>query len=376
VHELINVEGAAVEVLNGPPAWHDFLNTRQRLEVNNEPRALVVAETLATVLKRAPQTMARHYRRAETLGLRELLSRFDCQQVPEALLAYDQFAARYKGAAPDTIAAALESETDLLKLPQTIHVASAQSFDPELSRYCDEESCMVAHTFADAHYTHNREEVWLAAEVESKLAVSRELAAEWCNRLELLAARNGFTNTRLWLVSNEGFSEAAMAVLRLRHACSSNRQQVEFLSAKLGAATAIPTQSAEADEFVMILPMGEDNELVAASTVEQIARRLSFSPEAINQIKTAIVEACINAAEHSFSPDRKIYQRFRIESDRLTVTISSRGVVPAITAARSEDETSEERRGWGLKLIKTLMDEVEFERVDEGTSLKMTKYVR
>jgi len=39
-------------------------------------------------------------------------------------------------------------------------------------------------------------------------------------------------------------------------------------------------------------------------------------------------------------------------------------------------EASEERSGWGLKLIRTLMDEVEFERVDDGTSLRMTKYLR
>jgi len=122
--------------------------------------------------------------------------------------------------------------------------------------------------------------------------------------------------------------------------------------------------------------MGEDNELVAASTVEQIARRLNFGPEAINQIKTAIVEACINAAEHSFSPDRKIYQRFRVESDRLTITIASRGVTPANISTAAADEATRERRGWGLKLIRTLMDEVEFESVDDGTSLRMTKYVR
>ena len=126
--------------------------------------------------------------------------------------------------------------------------------------------------------------------------------------------------------------------------------------------------------------MGEDNELIAASTAEQIAKRLTFRPEAINQIKTAIVEACINASEHSFSPDRKIYQRFRVESDRLVITISSRGVVPAnLNGAKSGSEAkqaAEERRGWGLKLIRTLMDEVEFERVDDGTSLRMTKYLR
>jgi serine/threonine-protein kinase RsbW len=130
----------------------------------------------------------------------------------------------------------------------------------------------------------------------------------------------------------------------------------------------------------MVVPMGEDNELIAANTAEQIAKRLTFRPEAINQIKTAIVEACINASEHSFSPDRKIYQRFRVESDRLVITISSRGIVPAnLNGANSGSEAkeaAEERRGWGLKLIRTLMDEVEFERVDDGTSLRMTKYLR
>jgi anti-sigma regulatory factor (Ser/Thr protein kinase) len=54
--------------------------------------------------------------------------------------------------------------------------------------------------------------------------------------------------------------------------------------------------------------------------------------------------------------------------------------VPAnLNGAKGGSETTEaaeERRGWGLKLIRTLMDEVEFERVDDGTSLRMTKYLR
>src|SRR5436853_3409913 len=116
----------------------------------------------------------------------------------------------------------------------------------------------------------------------------------------------------------------------------------------------------------MVIPMGADTELIAAHTVEQIARRVHFRPEAINQIKTALIEACINAAEHSLSPDRKIYQRFRVENDKLVVTVASRGVVPASLAgqngqqddARDQKEDSKSRRGWGLKLIQTLMDEV------------------
>jgi serine/threonine-protein kinase RsbW len=135
--------------------------------------------------------------------------------------------------------------------------------------------------------------------------------------------------------------------------------------------------------------MGDDTELIAAHTVEQIARRIDFPSEAINQIKTALIEACINAAEHSLSPDRKIYQRFRVESDRLVVTVSSRGVVPVninngegdsagqpASNGNSATDLTKGRRGWGLKLIRSLMDEVEFERVDDGTRLRMTKYLR
>jgi anti-sigma regulatory factor (Ser/Thr protein kinase) len=40
------------------------------------------------------------------------------------------------------------------------------------------------------------------------------------------------------------------------------------------------------------------------------------------------------------------------------------------------EENNGGRRGWGLKLIRTLMDEVEFERVDDGTRLRMIKYLR
>jgi serine/threonine-protein kinase RsbW len=138
-----------------------------------------------------------------------------------------------------------------------------------------------------------------------------------------------------------------------------------------------------------VIPMGDETELIAAHTVEQIARRVHFPPEAINQIKTALVEACINAVEHSLSPDKKIYQRFRVENDKLVITVSSRGVVPQTLSGQNGEkilqrnngndgglDPSEERRGWGLKLIRTLMDEVEFERVDDGTRLRMTKYLR
>lgn len=190
------------------------------------------------------------------------------------------------------------------------------------------------------------------------------------------------TRFQLWLIANEGFDAQANALLRERGAYGSNQEQFEILASRLSEGEGAAPQ-ADGDEVMMVMPMGGDYELLAANTVEQVARRLKFRPEAINQIKHAIVEACINASEHSLSPDRKIYQRFRVESDKLVVTISSRGIVPSSLNGQNRelttgnvDKTNEQRRGWGLKLIKTLMDEVEFERVDEGTSLRMTKYLR
>jgi serine/threonine-protein kinase RsbW len=225
--------------------------------------------------------------------------------------------------------------------------------------------------------------VWLAAEVDSKLEASRELTAEWCDRLASLARELGFARFRIWLVAPEGFSSEACKLLKKRDAYGSSRQQVELLTARIKA-TDKEEEESRPNEYEMVIPMGDETELIAAHAVEQIARRVNFQPAAINQIKTALIEACINATEHSLSPDRKIYQRFRVENDKLVVTVASRGIVPASLAGRNgqqddgkdQQEDGKSRRGWGLKLIKTLMDEVEFERVDDGTQLRMTKFIR
>jgi len=381
VQEFVNWNQGIVEAGSGPQAWKDYLKVRYRLDVLNDPRALIVADALADSLKRAPHTMARHYRQIAGGGLRELITRFNCQRVPSVLFDYATFNRKYKGDESDTIAAGLDAEADLLKLPQTVHLATCAAFNSDIRQLTDDDRCLVAHTFEDGSYADAQEVVWLTADIESKLEVDLDMASAWCERFDRLAENLGFSRYQIWLISNEGFTDEASFLLSRRKALGSSRRQLALLAERLGETVSNQVvEATEANEFLMVVPMGEDNELIAASTAEQIARRLMFRPEAINQIKTAVVEACINASEHSFSPDRKIYQRFRLESDRLVVTISSRGIVPAnLNGASSGLETSEaaeERRGWGLKLIRTLMDEVEFERVDDGTSLRMTKYLR
>ncbi|HVG30286.1 MAG TPA: ATP-binding protein [Pyrinomonadaceae bacterium] len=382
-HELASFNATFMEI-SANPVWRDYLRASYRLQVAAEPRALVVADTLIETLKRAPQTMARHYRRASALGLRDLLARFDAQRVPASLLHYDRFSRAYRGADADEAGAGLDAETDLIRLPQIVHAASCESFHPAMRQVCDEERCAVAHGFEAMPYADANEIVWLAAEIEGKMEIGRALTEVWCDRLAQVASACGFRRVRLWLVSPEGFTAEAAELLNERAAFSSSRRQLELLTARLSpeGAGAEGTAQEPPDEFEMVIPMGGDTELISAHTVEQIARRLKFLPEAINQIKTALVEACINASEHSLSPDRKIYQRFRVESDRLVVTVSSRGVRIPTAAQQSQNSNGHDpegesagRRGWGLKLIRTLMDEVEFERVDDGTRLRMTKFL-
>jgi serine/threonine-protein kinase RsbW len=381
VLELANSSATFIEVNLNSYVWMDYLRSQYRLEVTGEARALVVATTLLDTLKRSPHTMARKYRREMALGLRELVTHFNCQSVPATLFHYDRFAAAHKGADADSVNEALDAESDLIRLPQVVSAAACSAYAPSIP--CDGERCAVAHAFEAADYTDENEVVWLTTEIDSKLEAGRELAEEWCNRLAALARDCGFQRVRIWLIAPEGFSPEACKFLNEREAYSSSRRQIELLTARIkleGQAE----QVGRADEYELVIPMGADTELIAAHAVEQIARRVNFRPEAINQIKTALIEACINAAEHSLSPDRKIYQRFRLEDDRLVITVASRGVVPANLASgnghevrtKDEKEDAKSRRGWGLKLIQTLMDEVDFERVDDGTQLRMTKYIR
>jgi len=123
-----------------------------------------------------------------------------------------------------------------------------------------------------------------------------------------------------------------------------------------------------------------DMELAVSKTAEALAGLAQFSVEQIDEIRHAVIEACINAMEHSESPDRKIYLRFRVYADRLEIRVRDRG--KGFDAGQVEKpnlrkklETGSRKRGWGLMLIKNLMDDVRIETESPGTSIIMTKQI-
>ncbi|WP_316311372.1 ATP-binding protein, partial [Clavibacter michiganensis] len=136
----------------------------------------------------------------------------------------------------------------------------------------------------------------------------------------MVALNGNFPKYKLWLVAPEGFAPEAIEVLRGRSVYGSSRKQIEQFKEFLYNKNATNGMKTAASEYEIVLPMSEDTELIAANAVEEIARRSGFEAKSINQIKTALVEACINATEHSLSPDRKIHLRFAVEADKINIT--------------------------------------------------------
>lgn len=374
--EFIRLNSSMVERSDEHSVWLDYVESRYRLEIKSQPRALVMGESLAKALIGAPELMTSYYRRSSAIGIRGLLESFNCQPVSKALLDYGAFKEKYKGASGDILAEMTANKEAVFELPQIVYSSNCEALYPAISQLIEEERCSVAFGFEAASYKTENETGWIAAEIDSKLEAGRELAEFWCDRLEMAALMCNFEQFQIWLIAPEGFAPEACELLRERGAYFSSRKQVDLLKQHLKVEADDSGNEHKSGQYEMIVPMGEDTELIAAHAVEELARKHNFSPTAINQIKTALIEACINAAEHGHSPDRKIYQKFGVEDDKLVVTVYNRGVgLPKQTTNGNSDEQDSGRRGWGLKLMRSLMDEVNFERVDDGTKISMVKYL-
>lgn len=134
-------------------------------------------------------------------------------------------------------------------------------------------------------------------------------------------------------------------------------------------------------EVTLTLPMVPDMEIAASKTATAMAEFMRMSPDRIDEVRMAVVEACINAFEHSHSPDRKVYMTFEIlgeqepESLRITVRDTGIGFSPgALPEPTIEQKLKADRkRGWGLKIMRGLMDEVDIRSGADGTTVVMSK---
>lgn len=132
-------------------------------------------------------------------------------------------------------------------------------------------------------------------------------------------------------------------------------------------------------EVRLELPPAADVELVAVRAAEILAKGLGFGPEGREAIGIALAEACLNALEHGADGGGIMVRlaarqagdgpaEFLAEVEDHGPGFGARGSAPPPRAGRVK------KRGWGLALMRELMDGVEIESRPGRTVVRMRKF--
>lgn len=122
------------------------------------------------------------------------------------------------------------------------------------------------------------------------------------------------------------------------------------------------------------LPSELGFEKVALSTAASMATLMGFSQDRVEDLKTAVAEACINAIEHGNQLDDSLSVGVVLSTteDQLEVKVIDDGVgideKPADPNMDLKMLGEEDPRGMGMFLIQALVDEAEWHKGPPGKS--------
>jgi serine/threonine-protein kinase RsbW len=122
-------------------------------------------------------------------------------------------------------------------------------------------------------------------------------------------------------------------------------------------------------------------EKIAMECAASMAKKMGFTEDRIEDLKTAVSEACLNAIEHGNRMDTstKVGITLTAGESRLQVSVKDEGKgidqVPT-PSIESKIKGEDHPRGWGIFLIKSLVNEVTFEQGPGGGNVtKMVIYL-
>lgn len=121
-----------------------------------------------------------------------------------------------------------------------------------------------------------------------------------------------------------------------------------------------------ANSIELRLPSRLGYEKVAMNTAASVAKLMGFSDDRVEDLKTAVAEACINSMEHGNKLDAtlKVGVVLSMSKDSLEIQVRDQGA-----GVRTEVQTpdidkkmqgEESPRGLGMFLIQALVDEAEW----------------
>jgi anti-sigma regulatory factor (Ser/Thr protein kinase) len=127
----------------------------------------------------------------------------------------------------------------------------------------------------------------------------------------------------------------------------------------------------------MTLPDIPNIELVAVEGLDKMARHIGISDEKIGEARILVTEAIINAIEHSGKKNSEVDVEFTMTKKNLVIFVRDygKGFKPELIEDPDIRKKlgAESKRGWGLKLMKSMSDDFLIESNDTGTKITLIK---
>ncbi|MCH7549092.1 MAG: ATP-binding protein [Candidatus Krumholzibacteriota bacterium] len=129
----------------------------------------------------------------------------------------------------------------------------------------------------------------------------------------------------------------------------------------------------------MILNIPSDFKFLGAvdAAIQDLAREFAFSQDAINDVSTALVEACSNAIEHGnkFSREKRVRVTLQFNGSTFTASVLDQGGGFDFQSLLDDDSPPDmmSERGRGLIIMKAFTDDLRFSCNDEGMLVELTK---
>jgi serine/threonine-protein kinase RsbW len=113
-------------------------------------------------------------------------------------------------------------------------------------------------------------------------------------------------------------------------------------------------------------------ERVAMASSAALARMGGLPPARIEDLKSAVAEACINAMQHGnkWRPEARVVVHMNLSDDRFIISVIDQGSgipeVPEYPGVVKIIEENASPRGLGVFMIQQLVDEVRFNETADG----------
>ncbi len=363
--------GFASVVVDGDPVLRDVVQALYRREFGRMSPAAVVASLASEKVRGAPALRRRRWRESARVALRGMFCAWAGQRVPADCFDAAAFRERRDAAADGAV--------DEMTLPRVISVAAGR-IGEAVSLPGLEVDALVWALRGEAG-APEADVAWVVRFLPGGSGGCEQLA-QFERDISALQMAGELPATRVvrWAILEsplDGAGELAAARLRLS---TSAWPQLASLAQLLGVAPVPPPPgplaAAEPDfEIELVIPRAADVELVAARALEQLAENLAIDALATGRLKMAVVEACINAFEHAGAADGRVRLVFSVRGSRLLMRVENRGRPLASLPPRAAAGREARGRGWGLTLIRELVDEVALEPREDGVSLVMVKHL-